>query len=211
MPNQQSSVTQSNYAYLISWDDYNAPAFLYALLDQDVRVSVAQKPFTIDQDDISYSMNYGSLVIPVASQIIGKEELFNIIKTESNKFGLDIISIGSGYASAGIDLGSRYVDPIEKPRVIMLTHGSTNSYEAGEVWHLLDQRVHMPITKVPEENFNRITLEDYNTMVLVSGNYNYLDSNDIQSIKSWVGKGNTLITSRTVSYTHLTLPTICSV
>lgn len=195
----QSIVTKSEYAYLVSWDDYNAPAFLYALLDQDVRVRVAQKPFTIGNGDHMHSMNYGTLVIPVASQKLGSSELHDILKIESNKFGLEVLSVESGYASTGIDLGSRYVDPIEKPKVLMLTHGSTSSYEAGEVWHLLDQRVHMPITKVPEANFDDISFNDYNTMVLVSGRYSSLDSGDISKIKDWIGKGNTLITSRTAS------------
>ena len=197
--NESTSFEKSNYAYLVSWDDYNAPAFLYALLDQDVQVRVAQKPFTIGKGDSAHSMNYGALVIPVASQRLGAQELYNVLQSESNRFGLDVMSIHTGYASAGIDLGSRYVDPIAKPKVLMLTHGSTSSYEAGEVWHLLDQRVHMPITKVPESNFNRITLDDYNTMVLVSGNYNLLDSNNISDVKDWVAKGNTLITTRTAS------------
>lgn len=195
----QTFFEESNYAYLLSWDDYNAPAFLYSLLDQDVRVSVAQKPFTIGKDENEHSMNYGALVIPVASQDKSSEELYTILKTESEKYGLQIISITSGYASKGIDLGSRYVDPIQKPKVLMLTHGSTSSYEAGEVWHLLDQRVHMPITKVPEEHFNRINLEDYNTLVLISGDYKTLDSTKIDVIKHWVGKGNTLITFRSAS------------
>lgn len=195
----ETNVTQSNYAYLVSWDDYNAPAFLYALLDKDVGVRVAQKPFTIESGNNLHSMNYGTLVIPVASQNINAEDLHHILKTESSKFGTEIISIESGYSSSGIDLGSRYVDPVAKPKVLMLTHGSTSAYEAGEVWHLLDQRVHMPITKVPESNFNRINLDDYNTMVLVSGGYTSLDSNDISDIKTWIGKGNTLITSRTAS------------
>jgi len=196
---KKTEFEKSNYAYLVSWDDYNAPALLYGLLDQNIKVSVAQKPFTIGSNDNTYSMNYGALVIPVVSQEKGAEELYEIVNKESKKYGVDIIAIESGYSNKGIDLGSRYVDPIQKPKVLMLTHGSTSSYEAGEVWHLLDQRVHMPMTKVPEKNFNRITLEDYNTMVLVSGSYNSLDSSNIESIKNWIGKGNTLITSRTAS------------
>jgi hypothetical protein len=66
--------------------------------------------------------------------------------------------------------------------------------EAGEVWHLLDQRLGMPITKVDILNFSRLDLTRYNTMVIVSGMYNLLDKNSVDKIKAWVQSGNTLIT-----------------
>jgi len=190
---------ESSYVYLVSWDDYNAPAFLYSLLNSDIKVSVAQKPFDIGAKGNAHKMNYGTLVIPVDSQTLTSDELYAVLKQKSNEFGLDVISMSTGYSNKGIDLGSRYVSPIAKPKILMLTHGSTSSYEAGEVWHLLDQRVHMPMTKVAEQNFGRVDLEDFNTMVMVSGNYNSLDSADISSIKDWLGRGNTLITSRMAS------------
>ncbi|MDZ7649884.1 MAG: hypothetical protein U5K54_23605 [Cytophagales bacterium] len=46
-----------------------------------------------------------------------------------------------------------------------------SSYEAGEVWHLLDQRIGMPISKVDLLNFSRVNLSDYNVLVMVGGNY----------------------------------------
>ena len=74
-----------------------------------------------------------------------------------------------------------------------------SSYEAGEVWHLLDTRVGMPITKVPLRNFSRTRLNDYTVMVMVSGTYNQLDSAQQQKIKNWANQGNTLITIRQAS------------
>ena len=192
-------VTKSEYAYMVSWDAYNAPAFLYQLLDQEVRVSVAQKPFTIESGGSTHSMSYGSLIIPVASQEMNSTELHTILVEASERYGIEVITTSTGYASSGIDLGSRYVSPVTKPKALMLTHGSVSSYEAGEVWHLLDQRVGMPITKVASDRFSRIDLENYNTLVLVSGNYRELDSTDIQSLKDWLSKGNTLIASRTAT------------
>lgn len=192
-------VVQSEYAYMVSWDAYSAPAFLYHLLDQDVKVSVAQKPFTIGSGDAAHSMSYGSLIIPVTSQDVNSSELHTLISQAAEQFGIEVLTTPTGYATTGIDLGSRYVAPVTKPKAVMLTHGSVSSYEAGEVWHLLDQRVGMPITKVASDRFGGIDLENYNTLVLVSGRYNELDSSNIQSIKDWLSKGNTLIASRTAT------------
>ena len=75
----------------------------------------------------------------------------------------------------------------------MLVGNGVRSYEAGEIWHLLDTRVHMPITKIPMRNFSRASLDKYNTLVMVSGTYNFSKKNQAK-IKDWVSKGNTLIT-----------------
>ena len=76
----------------------------------------------------------------------------------------------------------------------MLTGDGVYSYEAGEIWHLLDTRVHMPITKLPLRNFYRASLDNYNTLVMVSGSYAQLDSLQQKKIKEWISKGNTLVT-----------------
>ncbi len=81
----------------------------------------------------------------------------------------------------------------------MLIEDGVSSYEAGEVWHLLDTRVGMPISKIPMRNFGDINWERYNTMVMVSGSYKQLDSTDHKKIKNWVSSGNTLITIRNAS------------
>jgi len=74
----------------------------------------------------------------------------------------------------------------------------TRAYEAGEVWHLLDTRVNMPITKIPMRNFDRADLSKYNVLVLVSGNYSF-DEKQQEKIKDWVSSGKTLVTIGTAS------------
>jgi hypothetical protein len=76
----------------------------------------------------------------------------------------------------------------------MLIAGSTNSAEAGEVWHLFDSKIGMPITKVDMDNAGRINWNNYNTLILVSGSYNSLGESTIDRIKLWVREGGTLIT-----------------
>ena len=56
----------------------------------------------------------------------------------------------------------------------------------------------MPITKIPIRNFNRVDLDDYTSMVIVSGNYNFNES-QINKIKNWVSRGNTIISIGTGS------------
>jgi len=189
-------VEESNYAYLIPWDDYNAPSLLYSLQAQKVRVLASQKEFTLPTKKGDTKFSYGTLVIPVQKQSIDKSELLKILQKASDDTGIAIHSATTGYSKTGVDLGSRYNDPIDIPKAVMLVGDGTSSYETGFIWHLLDQRVKMPVTKLRTINFRRADLYKYNTMILVSGSYQTLDSTDVAAIKAWTAKGNTLIAVR---------------
>lgn len=186
---QLKPLEKSNYAYVVNGKDYNIPALIYELQEKQITVAGAFKPFGI-KDKEQYS--YGSLIIPVAPQKKSADEIFNILTKAQDNYDLQIKGISTGFSSSGIDLGSRYIRPLQKPKAMMLIGEGIRSYEAGEIWHLLDTRVGMPITKVQKSNLNRVDMDQYNTLVLVSGSYKW-DEKMVQRLKSWVGKGNTLI------------------
>ncbi|MEM7103994.1 MAG: M14 family zinc carboxypeptidase [Bacteroidota bacterium] len=189
----------ADYAYLIPWDDYFAPAVLYGILDNDITVKSAFKPFTIPAYGKEVSFGYGALMIPVSEQEKSNEQVKSILGELSQKFKVPVIPVQTGYSLEGIDLGSRNFRTLKKPKAIMFVGNGISSYEAGEVWHLLDTRIEMPLTKAPLRIFNRVDLDRYNVMVMVSGSYSQLDSVKRQKIADWVKKGNTLITSRMAS------------
>ena len=185
--------SESNYAYIIDSQDYNIPAVTYDLLNNEVFTSASFKPFTIQTSTGNKSFNYGSLIIPMSVQKkFNSDELYEKMKSIQKKYDVNIYSVQSGLSSSGVDLGSGYVMPLNKPSAMMLIGTGVRSYEAGEVWHLLDQRVGMPITKVPMRNFDNISMDKYNVLVLVSGNYKFSD-NQIEKIKTWAENGNTII------------------
>ncbi len=192
-------VQQSNYAYLIPWEDYNAMPLLSDLLEDEIVVTSAFKPFSLPVNGGTRDFGYGTLVIAVSKQKISPTELHQKLQGLSTKHKVEVLSASGGYATAGIDLGSRFMRPVQQPKAIMLIGDGISSYEAGEVWHLLDTRIGMPITKVWMSRFNTIDWKKYNTLVLVSGNYSQLDSVKRQKISNWVKQGNTLITSRMAS------------
>ncbi|MGB6151076.1 MAG: M14 family zinc carboxypeptidase [Pricia sp.] len=191
-------VTRSEYAYVVSWDDYNAPAVLNYLQENEVVVSSAFKPFTIKVDGDTKQMDYGSLVVPVSLQKKSADEVYQFLKEAQKRFQVPMYGLSTGYSAQGVDLGSRFVKPLKKPKAAMLIGTGTRSYEAGEVWHLLDTRVHMPITKLPMRTFSKADFSKYNTLVMVSGDYD-LTEKQFDKLKSWVGEGNTLITIGTAT------------
>lgn len=193
--NSVPSLAQSNYAYIMDWDDYYAPAALYYMQSKGLKVASAFKPFSIKtQNGTIKDFNYGSVMIPVSKQKLSVDKIYSIVQEAMSKFNVPMYSANSGFSSKGIDLGSNNFRKLKTPKAAMFIGNGVNSYEAGEVWHLLDTRVHMPITKIQMRSFNRAKLDKYNTLVMVSGNYNQLDSLQRLKLKNWVSKGNTLVT-----------------
>ncbi|SFR68236.1 M14 metallopeptidase family protein [Maribacter stanieri] len=193
-----SPVQKSNYAYVMDWDDYNAPAALVYLQKKGIVASSAAKLFSIKTKNDTKKFNYGAVLVPVSLQKEDAASVYKSIKEAQEKFEVPIYAVDSGLSLEGVDLGSGNISPIKKTRAVMLIGDGVSSYEAGEVWHLLDTRVHMPITKIPMRNFNKVSLDKYNTMVMVSGKYN-LNEKQMSKIKDWTSKGNTLITIGTAS------------
>ncbi len=193
------TVPPSDYAYLIEWDEYYAPKALNYLLEKGMYVNTAFKTFSIETNEGIKAYGYGTLMIPVARQEVGAKLVHAYVEEATELAGIRAQSVTSGYSTSGIDLGSGNFRTIRKPRTLMLIGGSSSSYEAGEVWHLLDSKVGMPITKVHTNNIGRVSWDNYNTLVLVSGNYSGLGERTIDRIKQWVREGGTVITLRSAT------------
>lgn len=190
------SVGKSEYAYLIEWDEYYAPKALNYLLEKGLYVNSAFKPFSIETPKGVQEFGYGTLMIPVRRQEVSSELVRAYVDEATELAGIMAYPVTTGYSTSGIDLGSGNFQTIRKPKVLMLIGPGTSSYEAGEVWHLLDSKVGMPITKVWTDNVGRINWSDYNTLILPSGYYSSLGENTIDRIKQWVRDGGTMITLR---------------
>ena len=189
-----TKIKKASYAYILDWNDYYTPAALYYMQSKGLTVASAFKPFTISTNNGNKSFNYGSLLIPISKQKKSSAEVYKIVSAAQTKYDIPVFGTNSGYSIKGIDLGSNNFRALTKPKVAMLVGEGVNSLEAGEVWHLLDTRIDMPITKVRMNNFRRANLDKYNTLVMVSGNYSQLDSIQRLKLKNWVSKGNTIVT-----------------
>ena len=130
----------ADYAYAIEARDYNIPAAISHLQKNGVVLSAAFKPFKVATFDGAKSFSYGSLMVPVALQKISKDSLASLMADLPSKLGVSVFAVQSGLSLSGVDLGSRNVRPLMAPKAAMIIGNGTSSYEAGEIWHLLDTR-----------------------------------------------------------------------
>lgn len=185
---------KSSYAYVLSWSDYNASKALYTLLKNDITIKTAYKSFAINTPTGKKSFSYGTLVIPVANQKVNADTLYKLINDAATQDHLNFYAVTTGFNVEGIDLGSSNIKAIHTPQVAVAFGTGVNSEEAGQVWFLLNRHLGLPIVKIDVSNFQRASLNRYNTLVLVGGNYNDWDKSVTDKIKSWVNDGGTLIT-----------------
>ncbi|MFH5885399.1 M14 family zinc carboxypeptidase [Halalkalibaculum sp. DA3122] len=200
-PEQTGSVVggSSDYAYLLSWDDYNAPPALYHLLDQDVLAKVAFKPFTSATSRGQKEFGYGSIVVPVNGQDISRAALFTKIKEAASSFGVNFYAVDTGMTPSGIDLGSGNIQPVKKPEAALIIGEGVSEYEAGEAWFLLNKHLQMGVTRLAKTTLRETSLDRYNNLIMVDGNYSDLDSSTVAKIRRWINDGGNLITDEGAS------------
>lgn len=193
---QKIGLEKSNYAYLIPYDDYYAPALLYELQNQGLIVKVSRKPFISKIGEARVSFNRGALLVPVKDQSdIDATSVYELVKEACDRFKIAAFPAGTGMTIGGNGLGSSSFQTLVKPQVMMIVGGTVSSYEAGEVWHLFEDRMEMPIVKVPEGRLYLTDLYRYNVIIMVSGSYRLLTKREKERLSKWVSDGNTLITT----------------
>lgn len=190
------TVQEAKYAYLFEWSDYHAPKALNYLLSKGVNAKSAFQPFSFLIDGQEKAFGYGSVMVPVVDQHHSPQQILQWVREAGELAGIPVYSVDGGMSMSGKDLGSRSFRTISKPKIAMLIGEGVSGYEAGEVWHLLDTRYDMAFSKIDVVDFGRVNLNDYNTLILVSGNYSSLGEAGIKKIKDWTSSGGTLIVQR---------------
>ena len=190
MPGGGIMGAKTNYAYVFEWSEFYAPRMLYELADNGILVKTATSPFEASIVQGTKKFGYGSMVIPVALQKTDADKLYALLKASAEKNGIAVYPLNTGMSVAGVDLGSARFVNISKPTIALLVGTGVSATDAGEVWHLLDQRFNIPVSHLEITTFNRVDPGKYNTLVMVSGNYAELNK---EKLKAWVQNGGVLI------------------
>jgi hypothetical protein len=181
---------KSNYGYLMEWTDLLAPAALYELQKNNIITKTAMEKFQMALTAATKNFNAGTVLIPVNNQPLDADKLFVLLSDIAKKYALPFYALQTGNAVSGVDMGSRKLVALTKPVIAMIVGAGVNATDAGEVWHLLDQRMNIPATHLETAIFNRVDLNKYNTLVMVGGSYADLNK---EKLKAWVSNGGTLI------------------
>ena len=199
-------------AYLLNGADYHAVKAISLLQQAGVQTKVSFKPFSIQPaaivsgsgaqtvpGKVSTEFGYGSFIIPVAAQTVPADSLYKLIFSAGRQAGVTFTAVSTGFSAKGIDLGSNNIRTIRKPEVALVIGQGVTPSEAGEVWYLTSEQLHLPVSKLDIGSLGRVDWARYTTVILVGGQYNSLDKPVVARLKSWVENGGTLITTKTAT------------
>ena len=194
---------KASSAYLMPWDRYYNPKSLYRILNAGILPRLTTAPFTATVNGKELKFNRGTIIIPVVQRDADAKVTPNMVHDLMEKLVVEdhvnIYATNSAATPNGPDLGGAFQGVLRKPTVAILSGNGTSSYGAGELWHLIDNRMRIPVSLLNAVNLNRKKLSQYNTIILPDGSYSELDSSDINNIKEWVSYGGTLISVQTGS------------
>ena len=179
--------------YLFSWKDYYAPRVLYNILDEGLIAQVVTDPITYQNHRSEGEFGYGSIFIPVEKQDRDRIAVSKILENVSLESGIEVHALSTSYTLAGADMGSDRFFPLRKPEILLLTGDGISSLEAGEIWHLLDSRMQIPVVLLDAPLLNSIDLDPYTHILMPSGDYSSISDKGMEALKRWLDKGGTII------------------
>jgi hypothetical protein len=189
-PNSGKVLGEENaYAYGFGWEGYYAPKAAYQLMQKGYLVRVTNEPIILPDKT---ELKRGSILVNMPREEKHDLNLLEDLKKIADETGLIIHALNTGY-TGGVNLGSPQIDVLQKPEVALLVGTGVVSLEAGEIWHLLDQRMDMPITLLPVERVRSADLSRYNVLIMPNGPYSTFGKEEADKIKSWTSAGGTLI------------------
>jgi len=180
-------------AWAFEWHSSQAARALQGLLDAGVKARVAKQRFgALTQGGAETRFDRGTIVVPRGIQELALDEVRDALRRAS-ELGLEVFAIQSGLTFEGHDLGSNDVRALTAPKPLLLVGDGVSAYEAGEVWHHLDQRVGLGVSMVERDDFDRIDLDDYTHLVLVSGATGGWDDEGTARVRDWVADGGVVV------------------
>lgn len=189
---RSSKITGSDtpYAYIAEWNSLDDARFLAEITKKGVKSRFS----TVDFELGGKSYKKGTLIITRSGNRDLRDSFDEIVQSAAEKYQRSLYGSATGYVSSGSDFGSGNVSFLEKPEVAVITGEGSSSLNAGEIWHFFDQQLDYPATLLHSGDIMRTSLDDFNVLILPSGFYSGIFTDEvIEKISTWTKDGGTLI------------------
>ncbi len=186
-PPAPREVPAGTVGYLIPWGSA-AAALTSDALSGGIRMRAVGGAFTL-----------GGRRYPIGTAIVRNAEngadLHARLTGLAAKHGAEVVPINSTYVDEGTSLGSNETAFLEMPKVLLAWDTPTQSLSAGWTRYTLERRFGQAVTAVRTSALARANLNDFNVIVLPSGNFaGAINDAVLARIKDWLRAGGTLIT-----------------
>ena len=190
---------QSTYGYVFEWGPYYAPRALQRLLENEMRTRVATKPINVATTSGDRSFPVGSIVVPLDRQERLPADIHDVMQTIAAEDGIEVHALTSGRStvgSVGVNVGGPAAKPVRAIHALLVVGTDVNLYDAGEIWHLADFRMHMPMTLRSRDQMGGIDWSRYTHIIFPSGEYEEFEPKWGNRLRTWIAEGGTVIGMR---------------
>ncbi len=187
MPAQISN-PNPKVAYLVPWGDMAAGRFLTMGLRQGLTIKSTDLPFT--HNDNKYPA--GTLIIEVKQN---SSDLAEKVRSIAEETGAIVNGVDSSWVTDGPNFGSFNVPLMKAPKIAMAWDEPTSSLSAGNSRFVIERQLGYPVTAIRSQHFSFADLNQYDVLILPSGNYQLsFNQATINNISKWIDAGGVLIT-----------------
>ncbi len=180
-------------AYLVPWGDMAAGRFLTKGLRQGISIKSSDLPFT--HNDKKYPA--GTLIIEVKQN---GSDLAEKVISIAEETGAIINGVDNSWVTDGPNFGSFNVAQMKASKIAMAWDEPTSSLSAGNSRFVIERQLGYPVTAIRSQHLNFADLNQYDVLLLPSGNYQRaFTSSGINNISDWVNDGGVLITLGTAT------------
>ena len=115
-------------------------------------------------------------MVSLENQDKNPDQIEVYLREIAEKDGIDVYAFNTGLDYRAVSLGSSTFQVLRKPEIAMLVDGGSGltgvtPTDAGEIWHLLDQRFNIPVTCMPIATFNAANPNRYTIIIFPAGTY----------------------------------------
>ncbi len=194
-----ASPDESSYAYAFEWGPYYAPRALQRVLESGLLARVATESFAVFTASGRRELARGSIVVPLDRQEVDRADIHELMRTIAAEDGVTVHALTTGRSptgTAGVNVGGPSFRAIEEPSVLLVVGDDVNFYDAGEIWHLFDYRMRMPLTLRSRDSLGGVDWDRYSHIIFPSGEYEDYEPEFADRLRLWIAEGGTAIAMR---------------
>lgn len=181
--------------FIFSWNDFDAAKVLLRLQRAGMKVKIATENLELPTPEGLLSFERGSVFVPFVMQGMKRQDYLDHLKQAIKGTNVIAYQALSGLTPTGIDLGSRNFETYTHKKIAVVVGEGISSYEAGEVWHLFDQRVEHGVSLVDINSLSSSRLSKYDVLVMVNS-YGSVNDRLKSALSDFVRGGGTLVATK---------------
>jgi hypothetical protein len=200
----------AEYAYVIDWNQRQAPKALALLWQKGYKVRAAVERF----NDGTTEYSAGSIIVLRGANEDKSAQISADMQDIARKANVKIDGKNTGRMASGWDLAATRNRPVSQPRVALLVDPPFDMYSVGQIYYLFDYETDLPIERVrasslrqtafPKFNqrYGLADLKQYDVLILAGGGASLqqiFNEDNLRQIRAWLEGGGTLIATETAA------------